>query len=62
MMKGQEFEEHFFKTFQKHIFFTCVAYELSSIFHIVYIGEEHKAHVVEANSKKDNLKRLKYFN
>jgi len=43
MIKGQEFEEHIFKTFQEHNSFTCVAYELSSIFHIVYIGGEHKA-------------------
>ncbi len=60
--KGLEFEEQMFKTFQEHNFFTYVAYELSSILHIVYIGGENKTHVVETNSKKVNLKRLKYFN
>jgi hypothetical protein len=62
MIKGQEFEEHMFKTFQDYNYFTCVAYELSSIFHIVHTGGEHKAHVVEANSKKVTLKILEYFN
>jgi hypothetical protein len=61
MIKGWEFEKHVFKTFQEHNSFTFVAYELFSIFHIVYLGGEHKAHVMEANSKKVNLKRLKYL-
>jgi hypothetical protein len=30
----------------------------SEIFHGVYNGEEHKAHVMQTNNKKDNLQRL----
>jgi hypothetical protein len=44
------------------ISYFCSLCKYFQIFHGVHIGGKHKVHVVKVNNKKDNLKRLNFFN
>jgi hypothetical protein len=44
------------------ISYFCSLRKYLQIFHGVHIGGKHKVHVVQVNNKKDNLKKIIFFN
>jgi hypothetical protein len=52
---------HVMNIFEIQISYLCSLSRCLQIFHIIYIGGEHKAHVVQVNSKKEKIEKIKFI-